>query len=51
MLIKKNWNSNMSFTCIEDMDCTFANFGMEYLMRKVVDVGKFDRFMAVIYRE
>lgn len=51
MLIKKNWNPNMSFACIGDMDCTFADFGMEYLMRKVVDVGKFDRFMALIYRE
>lgn len=51
MLIKKNWNPNMSFACIGDMDCTFADLGMEYLMRKVVDVGKFDRFMAVIYRE
>lgn len=50
-LIKKNWNPNMSFTCIGDIDCTFADLGMEYLMRKVVDVGKFDRFMAVIYRE
>lgn len=46
-LIKKNWNSNMSFACIG----TFADLGMEYLMRKEVDVGKFARFMAVIYRE
>lgn len=47
MLIKKNWNLNMSFACIG----TFADLGMEYLMRKEVDVGKFARFMAVIYRE
>lgn len=51
MLIKKNWNLNMFFVCIGDMDCIFVNFGMEYLMRKVVDVGKFDWFMVVIYWE
>lgn len=47
MLIKKNWNLNMFFVCIG----IFVDLGMEYLMRKEVDVGKFDWFMVVIYWE
>lgn len=41
----------MFFVCIGDLDCIFVDLGMEYLMRKEVDVGKFDWFMVVIYWE